>query len=195
METDITRELVPDYAFGDRIRIERRIKVADCYQCTKCSSGCPLTFAMDFLPHEIIRLTALGQEDLVLGSNTVWVCSSCETCTTRCPNDIDIAGVMDYLKEQAVATGRAVPQPHVLAFHRSFLADLRLSGGRLNEPLLMGLFMLKSGQAVSKLKDKSLLEDLKLGLAMFHKGRFSLKPPPKIEHLPELKDMFRKAKI
>jgi len=195
METTRPQELTPSYALGDQIRTARHIKVADCYQCTKCSSGCPLTFAMDFLPHEIIRLAGLGQEDLVLESNTVWVCSSCETCTTRCPNDIDIAGVMDYLKEKAVKSGKRVPQKNVLAFHQSFLADVRLSGGRLNEALLMGLFTLKSGQAVAKLKDKSLLEDLKLGLKMFQKGRLSLKPSHKVANSSEIKAIFRKAKV
>ena len=55
---------------------------------------------MDLLPDRVIRMALLGQEDHVLGSNTIWVCSSCETCTTRCPNGIDIAGVMDWLKEE-----------------------------------------------------------------------------------------------
>ena len=107
---------------------------------------------MDFLPHEIIRLVGLGQEEVVLDSNTIWVCSACETCTTRCPNDIDIMGVLDYLKERAVKSGRAVPQKNVLAFHKAFLDDVRLSGGRLNEPLLLGLFMLRSGEGLRKFK-------------------------------------------
>jgi heterodisulfide reductase subunit C2 len=194
MEVAIEKDLTPDYGLGDQIRQERHIKVADCYQCTKCSSGCPLTFAMDFLPHEIIRLAGLGQTELALNSNTIWVCSSCETCTTRCPNDIDIAGVMDYFREKAAKSGRAVAQKNVLAFHRSFLDDVRLSGGRLNEFLLMNIFMLKSGQGISKIKDMSIVEDLKLGIKMFKKGRLSLKPPQKLKDTAVVKEIFRKAK-
>lgn len=194
MEAAIFGELAPNFEFSEEIRRQRHIAVTDCYQCAKCSAGCPLTFAMDYLPHEIIRLSGLGQEDLVLKSNTIWVCSACETCTTRCPNDIDIAGVMDYLKERAVKAGRAVPQKNVLAFHKAFLDNIRLSGGRLNEPLLLGLYMLRSGEGFKKLKTGGLIDDLKLGLTMFKKGRLSVKPPPKVKRAEDIKGIFSKAK-
>jgi heterodisulfide reductase subunit C2 len=194
MEAAITKELAPNFEFSEEIRQERHITVTDCYQCAKCSAGCPLTFAMDFLPHEIIRLVGLGQEELVLGSNTIWACSACETCTTRCPNDIDIMGVLDYLKERAVKSGRSVPQQNVLAFHKAFLADVKLSGGRLNEPLLLGLFMLRSGEGFKKVKTGEFKEDIKLGLKMFKKGRLSLKPPQQVKMIDEIKNLFKKTK-
>ena len=194
MEGAISKELAPNFEFSDEIRKERQIAVTDCYQCAKCSAGCPLTFAMDFLPHEIIRLSGLGQEEMVLGSKTIWVCSACETCTTRCPNDIDIAGVMDFLKERSVRSGRSVSQKSVLAFHKAFLEDVRLSGGRLNESLLLGLYMLRSGEGLRKFKTGGLKEDVKLGLQMFKKGRLSVKPPQKVQVLDEIKNLFEKAK-
>lgn len=194
MEAVITRELAPNFDFSEAIRKERQIAVTDCYQCAKCSGGCPLTFAMDFLPHEIIRLAGLGQEEMVLASRTIWVCSACETCTTRCPNDIDIAGVMDYLKNRAVKSGRPVSQKNVLAFHKAFLDDVRLSGGRLNETMLLGLYMLRSGAGLAKFKTGALLNDVKLGLQMLQKGRLSPKPPQKIQALADLKNLFKKSK-
>ncbi len=60
-----------------------------CYQCLKCSAGCPMTYAMDYLPSQIMRLVQLGQEDLLLTSKTIWVCLTCNTCSIRCPNDIN----------------------------------------------------------------------------------------------------------
>lgn len=195
MEAAITKELAPNFELSEEVRKERHIAVTDCYQCAKCSAGCPLTFAMDFLPHEIIRLVGLGQEELVLASNTIWACSACETCTTRCPNDIDIMGVLDYLKERAVKSGRAVPQKNVLAFHKAFLDDIRLSGGRINEPLLLGWFMLRSGEGLAKLKTGELKDDVKLGLQMFQKGRLGIKPPKKVQALADLKNLFKKTKM
>lgn len=186
--------LEPQFALSEEIWQARRIAVTDCYQCAKCSAGCPLTFAMDLLPHEIIRLTGLGQTERVLAATTIWVCSACETCTTRCPNDIDIAGVMDYLKERAVQAGQPVPQPQVLAFHRAFLENIRLAGGRLNEPLLLGLYMLRSGQGMKKLKSGELKEDLRLGLQMFKKGRLSLKPPQRLQQIESLATLWRKPR-
>lgn len=195
MEAAITKELAPNFELSEEVRKERHIAVTDCYQCAKCSAGCPLTFAMDFLPHEIIRLVGLGQEELVLASNTIWACSACETCTTRCPNDIDIMGVLDYLKERAVSSGRAAPQKNVLAFHKAFLDDIRLSGGRINEPLLLSLFMLRSGEGLAKLKTGELKDDVKLGLQMFQKGRLGIKPPKKVQALADLKNLFKKTKM
>ncbi len=194
MDLQTARQYSPNYFLAEQLRQLRQIAVTACYQCAKCSAGCPLTFAMDFLPHEIIRLTGLGQEEIILRSNTIWVCSSCETCTTRCPNEIDIAGVMDYFREEAARRGVAVPQKTVLTFHQAFLDDVRLSGGRLHEGLLMGLYLLKSGQGLVKLKDRSLVEDLKLGLKMFRKGRLSLKPPQKCRGAAEIKELFRRAR-
>lgn len=194
MVTATTREYTPDFRVAEVLRQQRQIAVTECYQCAKCSAGCPLTFAMDFLPHEIIRLTGLGQEEAILGSQTIWVCSSCETCTTRCPNDIDIAGVMDYWREVAARRQIAVPQPQVLAFHRAFLAELRLGGGRLHEGLLLLLYYLRSGQGLAKLKDRSFIEDLKLGLKMYRKGRLSLKPPARCREAAEIKAIFRQAR-
>jgi heterodisulfide reductase subunit C len=58
-------------------------KINNCYQCKKCTAGCPITFAMDILPHQIIKYIQLGLEEKVLTSKTIWLCAACETCGTR----------------------------------------------------------------------------------------------------------------
>jgi heterodisulfide reductase subunit C len=184
----------PRLALSDEIWQQRQIAVTDCYQCGKCSAGCPLTFTMDLLPHQIIRLAGLGQTEAVLQAATIWVCSACETCTTRCPNGIDIAGVMDYLKERAVRAGGRAAQPQVLAFHRAFLENLRLAGGRLHEPLLLGLYLLRSGQGLARLKTGALSADLLLGWQMWKKGRLSLKPPRRLPQIANLPELWEKTK-
>ena len=118
MPTTLKEPLEPSFSLAERLA--GLTSVSACYQCKKCSAGCPLTFAMDFYPDQVIRLALLGQEAQVLGCRTIWVCSSCETCTTRCPNNIDIAGVMDWLKEAAISSGQASPQPQVTRFHQTF---------------------------------------------------------------------------
>ncbi len=69
-----------------------------CNQCGKCSAGCPISFAMDFLPNQVIRLVQLGLEEDIAGSKTVWVCASCFTCTVRCPQGVDLAKVMEAVR-------------------------------------------------------------------------------------------------
>ena len=68
-----------------------------CYQCGKCSAGCPFASAMDWLPNQVIRLVQLGDED-ALKSKTIWLCASCFTCVTRCPKGVDLSKVMEALR-------------------------------------------------------------------------------------------------
>lgn len=192
--SDITGDtLHPAYTLPERL-LEEGLPVAACYQCKKCSNGCPLTFAMDLLPDQVIRLALLGQEEMVLKTTTPWVCSSCETCTTRCPNEIDIAGVMDWLKEEALKQGYALPQPGVSRFHESFLETVRLGGGRLSEPLLLSLYILRSGQALEKFKSGELKEELLLGWELFRRGRLKLKLPTRLKGVKEIGQLFKKAR-
>ena len=72
--------------------------VIKCYQCGECSGGCPEAAAMDLLPNQVMHKIQLGDES-VLKANTFWICSSCFVCSTRCPKGIDIAKVMESLRE------------------------------------------------------------------------------------------------
>lgn len=192
MPTDL-KELEPSFSLAERLA--GLTSVSACYQCKKCSAGCPLTFAMDFYPDQVIRLALLGQEAQVLGCRTIWVCSSCETCTTRCPNNIDIAGVMDWLKEEAIASGRALPQPQVTRFHQSFLDTVRIAGGRLSEPLLLGLYQWRSGGTLGKLKSGALVADLKMAWELARRRRLVPRLPHRLKGVEEIKEIFKKSQL
>ena len=70
-----------------------------CYQCGKCSAGCPMSFVMDLLPNRVMRLVQLGMEDEIAGCQAIWLCASCFTCAVRCPKGVDIARVMEALRQ------------------------------------------------------------------------------------------------
>ena len=70
-----------------------------CYQCGKCSGGCPSVWQMDILPNEVIRLVQTKRVDDALNSETIWICASCFTCTVRCPRGIDLAKIMEALRQ------------------------------------------------------------------------------------------------
>jgi heterodisulfide reductase subunit C len=70
-----------------------------CYQCGKCSAGCPMSFAMDLLPNQIIHSVQLGLAEVIASSRTPQLCASCLVCTIRCPKGIDIASVMEALRQ------------------------------------------------------------------------------------------------
>ncbi len=69
-----------------------------CNQCGKCSAGCPMCFAMDLLPNQVIRMAQLGLEADITASKTVWLCASCLTCTVRCPHGVDLGRVMEAIR-------------------------------------------------------------------------------------------------
>ncbi len=69
-----------------------------CYQCGMCSAGCPLTEEMDRLPSQVIR--DLQRDDpSLLDSNAMWVCASCLACEVRCPKGVDLAKLMEALRQ------------------------------------------------------------------------------------------------
>jgi heterodisulfide reductase subunit C len=137
-----------------------------CYQCLKCSAGCPMAEAMDILPSQVIRMAQLGRGEELLHSETIWVCVSCYTCSIRCPNDIHIAHVMDSLRALALKQGVPPKRERVVLFHQLFLASIR-EYGRIYEAKLLAKYEAKSGE---------LLKNAPLGLAMFLKGRIALLP-------------------
>ena len=69
-----------------------------CYQCGMCSAGCPLTEEMDRLPSQVIRDLQLDDPEL-LESNAMWVCASCLACEVRCPKGVDLAKLMEALRQ------------------------------------------------------------------------------------------------
>src|SRR5512136_898146 len=91
-----------------------------CYQCKKCTLGCPSAYIMKLRPHELMRAIQLGLEDEVFWSGTIWICLSCETCNTRCPQGINILRVIDGLRELALAkkVDYYNPVPSLPIFHR-----------------------------------------------------------------------------
>ncbi|MDP3487541.1 MAG: 4Fe-4S dicluster domain-containing protein [Bacillota bacterium] len=89
--------------------------VKDCYQCMKCSSGCPFVAEMDYKPHQLMQLAKLGLFDHVLKSRSLWICASCLTCSSRCPRDIEPATVIEGFRAMVL---REKGEDKVQVFHK-----------------------------------------------------------------------------
>ncbi|TAK34317.1 MAG: 4Fe-4S dicluster domain-containing protein [Chloroflexota bacterium] len=109
--------------------------VKRCFQCAKCTSGCPTAYAMDLTPRQVMRAVQLGLEQELVNSSAIWLCLSCKTCAIRCPVEIDVSQVMGAIRQRAQSQGIQPAQPSVAAFHRLFLDGIR-QAGRVNEFML-----------------------------------------------------------
>ncbi|MBC7254479.1 MAG: 4Fe-4S dicluster domain-containing protein [Actinobacteria bacterium] len=157
-------------------------KVRLCFQCGKCSTGCLFSPAMDILPHQIMKLVQLGQEERLLSSRTIWICASCVTCTARCPNDIDVARVIDTLREMALERGVKPAERNIPLFHSCFLGNIQATG-RISEPVLMGAYKTLSGD---------LFSDIGLAVEMLRKGKIRL-VPSLVRGRREIRRIFRES--
>jgi len=85
--------------FAERISEISGANLFKCYQCGKCSAGCPMAESMDILPNQIVRLAQLGQWDEIQNSNTPWICAACLACSVRCPRGIQIAEAIEAVRQ------------------------------------------------------------------------------------------------
>jgi heterodisulfide reductase subunit C2 len=146
------------------------VRVSKCYQCGKCSAGCPLSEEMDYPPSVIMRMIQTGDpilEDKVLRSFSIWVCLTCEMCFARCPMSIDIPKMMDFLRQKSLSGKKANPKAReIIAFHKSFLDSIQYTG-RLYE---IGLFV------DYKTRTLKILEDMALAPKMMKRGKLNIIP-------------------
>jgi heterodisulfide reductase subunit C len=123
-----------------RIESLSHTRLAECYQCGKCTAGCPMAAHMDIPPSRLMRLLQLGESGAALRASSIWQCVSCQTCATRCPKKVDCAAVMDALRQVAFESGAASPEERrTVLFQRAFLDNVRRNG-RLNEIELIAAF-------------------------------------------------------
>ncbi|MBN2565872.1 MAG: 4Fe-4S dicluster domain-containing protein [Candidatus Eisenbacteria bacterium] len=110
MRLKLTAEMLENQLL-ERVETLSGQRLSSCYQCGRCSAGCPVVDEMDIVPSEVIRLLQLGQIDDVLGSKTIWVCASCLQCSSRCPKGVEFSNICDALR--AIVLRARLSRPRV----------------------------------------------------------------------------------
>jgi heterodisulfide reductase subunit C len=167
----------------DAVELLSGVDISVCFQCKKCSSGCPVAKLTKSRPSEIMRQLHLGAGNELLESDLVWMCASCETCSTRCPMGIDVAAVLDALRRLALERGAAKPTGNVPLFNRYFLKTVE-TFGRTYEIGLITAYKLGTGK---------LMNDTEKFPTMLKKGKIALLPPRGGDK-KSVKRIFRKIK-
>ncbi len=182
---DLTQPSAPD---GSPLPVDRFKKIIDhvarqkvdlCWHCGTCTAGCPFVEHMDLPPNHVIRLVQLNDREAALRCRTIWICVGCHTCATQCPNSIDIAAVMDALRQLAIHDGVTQTETDIYKFHKYVYESIQ-KHGRLNKMEALSRFKLGSGQIFS---------DLQAGLKMLTRGKLDVLPH-NIDDRDALADIF-----
>jgi heterodisulfide reductase subunit C len=158
------------------------VDLSACYQCKKCSIGCPVADQTESPPSEIIRRLQLGAGDELLQTDLLWTCLSCETCYARCPNQINFPAVIDALKSIALGKGAARPKGNAPLFNRLFLNTVK-SYGRAYDLQAIAMYKLGTG---------NLKQDMDKFPAMLKKGKIAILPPFGVDK-KKVKHIFKRA--
>jgi heterodisulfide reductase subunit C len=166
----------------DRIPGGERLR--RCIQCGTCTGSCPVSYAMDLMPREVMALFRAGDIESILRSRTIWVCASCYQCTTRCPSKIRVTDLLYALKRVAVDR-RIFPRKFpVYVLSEAFVHQVK-KYGRNHEMGLLRDYFLKTGPM-------RLLGRMGMAWALWRKGRLAWRPR-RIRGLQELRRMIARA--
>ncbi len=160
------------------IRERTGIEPARCYQCGKCTAGCPMALEMPTRIQQIMRKIQQGREEL-LEDPSIWLCLSCEQCSGRCPQQVEPARLVDAVRELAMERAPGTAPNRIGAFHKAFLEQVRLNGRLYEFGLVLGY----------KLRSGALLDDVDAAPAMMARGKLAL-VPTRIEGLDEIRRIF-----
>ena len=153
-----------------------------CYQCGKCSAGCPVRDYMDESPNQVVRLVQLGFDDEALKSSTIWLCAGCLTCSSRCPQNFELAKFMDAMRQIALEEGVVIEEKDTVRFHDAFLNQIKKFGRAFEFGLVREY----------KLKSLNLMQDVDVAPEMFIKGKIGLFPH-KIKDREGIKKIFNET--
>ncbi|GHU67649.1 4Fe-4S ferredoxin [Bacteroidia bacterium] len=164
------------------------VNVARCYQCGKCSAGCPLAEEMNLTSNTVLRMLQVEDDETdrqILQSEAIWLCLSCEMCISRCPMSIDIPKIMDFLRQRSLREGleNKKAAKNIIPFHRSFLDMIRWTGRSYEVGLVVDY----------KLRSKDFFQDLTLVPNMLSHGKLPLIPET-IRDRKNIQSIFKKSK-
>jgi len=143
-------------------------QLESCIQCGTCSGLCPLSIYMDSTPRQVMELTRSDFKNEVLRSTTIWLCASCYACTVECPKQIRITDIMYELKQRAIQEG-VYPKRFPIPVLAQEFYKMSHRQGRVTENFLATILFLKTNILAA-------IGQWKLGLNLFIRGRFPLKP-------------------
>jgi len=81
-----------------------------CVQCGKCTGGCPMAMKTKLNPRAIIyRVLIAGNGFNLEGRDELWDCTTCSTCYSRCPKQVNPMEAIIAMRSAFVEKGKIHP--------------------------------------------------------------------------------------
>lgn len=165
-------------------RIPGGERLNQCIQCGTCTASCPVSYAMDMTPRQVIAMFRAGAIEELLESRTIWICASCYQCTLRCPAQIKITDLIYALKRIAIEEGIFPKRFPVHVMSETFTSNVKRYGRNYEVGLLLRYYL--------KTQPTGLFGRRKAGFALWRHGRLRMRPD-KIENIEQLRKIIAKA--
>ena len=143
-------------------------EVALCYQCKRCTSGCPAVDFMELRPHQLVRLVRLGAADRSISTEAIWNCVGCYACTARCPQNVPITELIYSLKSLAMKEGKVPKGVRVPSFLRAFAGTVERHGRNQETQMLVQYYLTTD--------PKTAVKETPTAIKLFRQGRLPLLP-------------------
>jgi Fe-S oxidoreductase len=97
-----------------------KYELCACLQCGKCTGGCPISMKAPLNIRSLMREVLLGgNPDGALECPGLWDCTTCATCTLRCPRGLKPSEFIVGMRAELVETGR-VPKTIIDALEGTY---------------------------------------------------------------------------
>ncbi len=159
-------------------------KINRCIQCGTCSGSCPVSYAMDVQPRELIALFRAGLIEKILQSRSIWICASCYQCTSRCPSSIKVTDIIYALKRIAMERKIYPDKFPVYALSAKFVDNVNRYGRNFELGLMMQFYL--------KTDLMRLFRMAPMGFKLMKLGRISI-APKRIRALEDIRKIIAKA--
>ena len=173
-----------DVHFARQVMRNSGVNLNKCLHCQSCAGGCPFHPATDYAPNGVIRLVQLGLKKEALECSTIWICVGCHTCAIQCPQAIDMAAIMDTLRQIAIREGAVIAEPDILNFHKDVLHTIKRYGRTHKLEIMLR----------QRARKWEWFSDLALGMKMFAKRKLHLRPS-RVESIDIVRKSFQPKPI
>ena len=195
--TELNRQSLESYRNNFLREVEERVEEGEwvkmCMQCGVCAGSCPFGPHWEHSPQKIFMMIRAGKREEVLGSDSMWMCTSCYNCVVRCPRKLPITQIMHGIATYAHRLGLVPRNQPTRDFSLLFWKNCTRTG-RVNELRLTLALYFKDG-LVAGIRNALSMRAIGLGMLLAKRlNPFELFKGHECEDKAGIQRMLKKAR-